>query len=116
MSDKALLQRCVAGMTQNQNESFNAALWKRCPKERYFGTLAVNRALAFAVIFWNSGHLGLIQILEELDLPVNTFTKQAIYAKDKKRISQAQYKTNCATKRRKLQKQSVSDDYVPGGY
>ena len=48
--DKALLKRCVAGLTQNQNELFNATIWKSCPKERNFGTAAVQRALRLAIL------------------------------------------------------------------
>ena len=50
LSVEALLKRRVAGLTQNQNESFNATIWKRCPKERNFGTAAVQRALRLAIL------------------------------------------------------------------
>jgi len=53
LSDESLLKRCVPCLTQNQNEAFNATLWRRCPKERNFGTAAVQWALV--VLSWNSG-------------------------------------------------------------
>ena len=65
-ANEKLLTRCVAGLTQNQNESFNATLWRRCPKERYFGTAVVKRALSLRVLTWNKGRLGLTNVLNEL--------------------------------------------------
>ena len=32
LSKNDLLNRCLRGMTQNQNESINGVLWGRCPK------------------------------------------------------------------------------------
>lgn len=32
LSSDALMERCVLGATQNQNESFNSIIWNRCPK------------------------------------------------------------------------------------
>ena len=66
LSDEDLLKRCVAGPTQNQNESFNATIWKRCPKERNFDTAAVQRALRLAILSWNVGCQGLVQVLLKL--------------------------------------------------
>ena len=30
LSDKSLLEKCLLGVTQNQNESFNDLVWCRC--------------------------------------------------------------------------------------
>ena len=32
-----LLERCLDGKTQNQNETFNAMIWARVPKEVFVG-------------------------------------------------------------------------------
>ncbi len=45
-STPELLERCIPGLTQNQNESFNHTAWKRCPKEQYFGADDVDREIA----------------------------------------------------------------------
>ena len=37
LTEKELLERCLKGLTQNQNESINAMLWKRCPKTNFCG-------------------------------------------------------------------------------
>ena len=35
LSDETLLEKCLHGKTQNQNESFNPMIWDRIPKTRY---------------------------------------------------------------------------------
>ena len=35
LSNKDLLKKCLNGMTQNQNESFNAMIWAHIPKPTY---------------------------------------------------------------------------------
>ena len=116
LSDESLLKRCVGGLTQNQNEGFNSTLWKRCPKERYFGTKAVKRALALSVISWNMGRQGFLTVFRHLNIDTNVFTKQALLSKDKRRLSFAERFSNQLVKRRKLAKPSNSGDYVPGGH
>ena len=63
LPEESLLKRCTAGLTQNQNESFNATLWRRCPKERYFETAFVKRALPLSVLSWNNEQQCLIKVL-----------------------------------------------------
>ena len=40
LSEDSLMERCVLGATQNQNESFNSIIWNRCPKTD-FASVAV---------------------------------------------------------------------------
>ena len=37
LSNDSLLQKCLHGKTQNQNESFNGTIWRRVPKHTYVG-------------------------------------------------------------------------------
>ena len=118
LSDEALLKKCIGGFTQNQNESFNATIWKRCPKEKKFGTAAVQRALGLAILSWNMGRQGLHDVLMNLGLSPNKFTEDGIIAKDKRRVSDSvQY-----TQKPKKQKTATTctpvsqSDYIPGGW
>ena len=115
LSDESLLKRCVSGLTQNQNESFNGSLWQRCPKERYFGAAAVKRALALSVSAWNMGSQSLIPIFHNLNLKTSFFTKKAIILKDNSRLSSATRSMH-VTRKRKLHMQPESSDYIPGGH
>ena len=35
LSNQDLLKKCLHGQTQNNNESLNSVIWKRCPKDIY---------------------------------------------------------------------------------
>ena len=37
LTDSSLLSRCLKGLTQNQNESINGMLWRKCPKTQFCG-------------------------------------------------------------------------------
>ena len=114
LSHESLLKRCVSDLTQNQNEFFNAMIWRRCPKERYFGAAATKRAFAMSVVTWNVGRQGLVSVFEHLQLPINIFILKALGLKDKKRIMPSQ---RCFTiKKRKESKDLERGDYVPGGH
>ena len=116
LSDDSLLKRCTAGPTQNQNEAFNATLWRRCPKERYFGTGTVRRALALSVLCWNGGRQSLTRVLEKLGFEANVYSSEAFISKDKHRLSHSRRIADQKVKKRKLTKESLTGDYVPGGY
>ena len=115
LSETELLKRCVAGYTQNQNEAFNATLWRRCPKEKNFGTAAVQRALALAVMSWNAGQQGLVGVIEKLGIKPTICTKKAVTIKDKLRLANAERSMRIVRKR-KVTTQAQSSDYIPGGY
>ncbi|KAM7303206.1 hypothetical protein ISCGN_013186 [Ixodes scapularis] len=53
LSRKELLLRCSRMMTQNANESFNALIWKRCPKTEFASLRTVETAVALAVLEFN---------------------------------------------------------------
>ena len=124
LSDTALLMRCVAGLAQNQNEGFNATIWKRCPKERAFSASSVKRAVHLAAISWNCGNSCYENMLHSLGLGCNYFTKKVMNAKNNRRLSEAanydvkklhikrKHKEKNQTERKA--KYSCGDDYQPG--
>ena len=125
LSELNLLRRCVMGLTQNQNESFNATVWKKCPKEKRLGAASVERALNYAVITWNSGKL-YVKMLEKMNIQSNWSTENLLRDKNVVRVKSATRKTkksdnikkkrieNVTAEQQKRQKMGV--DYVPGGH
>ena len=55
LSESSLLQRCVLGATQCQNECLNSLVWTRCPKRKHRGYKAVRCAVASAVCHFHEG-------------------------------------------------------------
>ena len=86
LSNADLLRRCVPGLTQNQNESYNSTVWKRCPKEKNFGAKAVETAVASATIAWNIGATAQVHLLGGLGLTVFPYCKIGVATKDQKRL------------------------------
>ena len=50
LSKLELLEKCVLGATQNQNESFNGIVWTRCPKTGFCGIEIVEIVAYLAAI------------------------------------------------------------------
>ena len=63
-----LLSKCLNGQNQNQNESFNAMIWKRVPKSTYVGMTQFQLGLYDAVANFNIGNSASIKVLEKLGL------------------------------------------------
>ena len=45
LSEESLLEQCLHGKTQNQNESLNAMIWDRAPKETFVGSKLLETAV-----------------------------------------------------------------------
>ena len=46
LSKNELLNRCLQGLTQNQNEAINGLLWSKCPKTKFCGKVKVLLAVS----------------------------------------------------------------------
>ena len=124
LSGDDLLYRCVGGLTQNQNEAFNATIWHRCAKERAFGAAAVRRAVCLAAMIWNDGRNCYKTMLNLLGLSSNFFTDKVIQSKDRKRLCDAAaYEHKKRDIKRRLDAKNKSEiaakklhgqDYQPG--
>ncbi|XP_013398023.2 uncharacterized protein LOC106164605 [Lingula anatina] len=55
LSDPVLLQGCLRGLTQNQNESFHSTVWNMVPKDQFQSSNAVTLGLYLAVLYFNDG-------------------------------------------------------------
>ena len=59
-----LLKRCLKDKTQNANESFNNVVWSRIPKNVFVGMSTLELGVLDAVITFNDGYSGRLQVLE----------------------------------------------------
>ncbi|KAG0425613.1 hypothetical protein HPB47_027245 [Ixodes persulcatus] len=87
LTEEKLLSRCVQGKTQNAAESLNSKIWMLCPKTRFASCTVVEMATAIATLWFNKGHIGFEQVLQELGIlpsqELITLSSQC----DKKRIA-----------------------------
>ena len=70
------LEKCLHGLTQNHNESFNALIWERAPKQVYVGLDKMKFAVHDAVACFNDGRKGSLEILRHAGLSPGFYTTQ----------------------------------------
>ncbi|EFN63363.1 hypothetical protein EAG_10581, partial [Camponotus floridanus] len=70
LSKDELLTRCLGGFAQNSNKSFNALVWSMAPKNISNGKTVLDIAAYLAVIFFNDGYFGIMQIMKLLGLTI----------------------------------------------
>ena len=106
LSQTELLERCVLGTTQNQNETLNALVWARCPKHKHHGYKAVRCAVAAAVSHFHAGAKSRLGVMKRLSINAGDKTKQACNAKDMQRNKKSDLQdTEKEKKRRQGEKQ-----------
>ena len=123
LSEDALLQRCLLGLTQNQNESINGLLWSLCPKTKFCGRRRVEIGVCNAVCYFNQGAITRCSFLSTSGIAPGINMTVAALKKDDKRIRNAETKISkkYREKRRKLRAKRKSQQkentmYYPGGF
>ena len=90
LSDDNLLTKCLHGQTQNNNESLNGVIWKRCPKDVFVGRSTLEMGVASAVISFNDGQSGILKVMENLENELGIVMKEVILELKKWKRSQYQ--------------------------
>ena len=112
LSNEELLKKCLHGKTQNQNESFHGVLWDRVPKAAYVGKDIFEIGVFDAVIHFNEGYSGILEVFREIGLSPGCFTQKWWKQMDISRLRSAEYKEKDGSKlaRRKLRSKRKSRD------
>ena len=100
LSTDALMERCVLGATQNQNESFNSLIWTQCPKTKFCSAGVVEIAVDLAVVTFNSGQGALRTLLQRLNFHCGPTVMKYLDSIDDTRIWMAEFKGKELVKRR----------------
>ncbi|GFU96841.1 transposable element Tc1 transposase [Trichonephila clavipes] len=98
LSQPKLLQKCLGGKTQNNNESINSLIWKLCPKTLGCGRKIVDISTNEAIVIFNDGNQGRLKIMQSLGLTVGQFAHKFVTLVDIKRIQTAEVHFNLRTK------------------
>ncbi|GFW93507.1 uncharacterized protein TNCV_47101 [Trichonephila clavipes] len=98
LSQPKLLQKCLGGKTQNNNESINSLIWKLCPKTLGCGRKIVGISTNEAIVIFNDGNQGRLKIMQSLGLTVGQFAHKFVTLVDIKRIKTAEVHFNLRTK------------------
>lgn len=84
-----LLSRCLGGFTQNANESLNSVVWSIAPKTISSGKTVVDIATDIAVITFNCGFQGLLDVMSTIQLKINTQLYNFAMEVDRRRVTAA---------------------------
>ena len=99
LCNRSLLERCVMGATQNQNESFNSVVWLRCSKTDFSSPATVKLAVNLAVLTFNRGMSSLTSVLGRLGIQLGPLGLRCLESKDADRIQRAASKASDVAKR-----------------
>jgi hypothetical protein len=97
LSMPSLLKKCLGGYTQNANESFNSMIWKLCPKNSGCGSNVVQIAVSEAVLLFNDGQAGRLNVMSELGYKIGNNAKSFALQSNEKRIKAAEIKAETST-------------------
>lgn len=113
LSNSKLLDKCVHGKTQNQNESFNSLIWERLPKATYVSLTNMKLGSYDAVAHFNMGKKSSILVFEKLGMVPGRYMVKNCNTLNRKRLFKSNYKSNeqVRLRRKKLRgkKKSASD-------
>lgn len=101
LSEPSLLERCLDGKTQNQNESFNGMIWARVPKEVFVGMDVFSLGVYDAPAHFNIGASAAINLLKDMGLAPGIFCLEECSSSDKLRVGKANYKSSDKNKKRR---------------
>ncbi|GFS75683.1 uncharacterized protein TNCV_3424331 [Trichonephila clavipes] len=82
-----ILERCVAGKTQNSNESLHSCIWRKCPKEVFVSKRRLEIEVTDAIEKHNLGYVKSLEAKEDSCLN-DSFSLTIAERQDKRRISQ----------------------------
>ncbi|GFW34427.1 uncharacterized protein TNCV_500451 [Trichonephila clavipes] len=98
LSQPKLLQKCLGGKTQNNDESINSLIWKLCLKTLGCGRKIVDISTNETIVIFNDGNRGRLKIMQSLGLTVDQFAHKFVTLVDIKRIQTAEVHFNLHTK------------------
>ena len=128
LSKPELLQKCLHGKTQNNNECLNGVVWKRLPKDIFVGGKTLELGIRSAVINFHDGATGFANIvMKDLCLVDGQFTSKFCEKADIDRVKECDRKSSEICKKARKRSRAVrkgfvdkdaekeGDVYIPGG-
>ena len=94
LSADSLLTKCLHGGTQNNNESINNVIWKKCPKQTYVSKKILEIGVSSAVLEFNEGTAGIFSVFLKLGIHTGKYMNKATSVSNATRISSALKKSS----------------------
>ena len=125
LSDDTLLDRCLLGLTQNQNESINNILWRFCPKITFVGRTKLELGVYQTVGHFNEGAAFQAEVIERSGFQLGSNAEEAMYIQDRTRTYQAAVKVSDKARitrqkhrseRKRKNESAGANSYFPGAF
>lgn len=110
LSKEELLERCVGGFTQNNNESLNQLIWKITPKTLPAGSKIVEIAAFVAAGTFNEGISALLLFMHGMDLKLGRNSHEYARTEDENRILRAEKKSDAGTREARIRHRQEQKD------
>ncbi|KYN21800.1 Cytochrome b [Trachymyrmex cornetzi] len=110
LSKDSLLQRCVGGFTQNNNESLNQLIWKISPKSISGTSTIVEIAAYVASGVFNEGAFAFLQFMQDMNIGMGPSSHEWARATDTERIDRANKDAENASKKARTERRQQQKD------
>lgn len=112
LSKDALLERCVGGFTQNNNESLNQLIWKIAPKNTNGSANIIEIAANVAACTFNNGNSALMAFLEEIGVALGPSSHEYVKLSDNERIYKADRQAETESKEARIHRRQEQQDFL----
>lgn len=110
LSKDELLQRCLGGFTQNNNESFNQLVWKISPKSVSGTSTIVEIAANIAACTFNEGSFALLAFMQEMGIGTGPSSHEWARQNDELRITRAEEQASLDSKEERVLRRQQQKD------
>ena len=76
------------------NEALNQIIWKRVPKDVFVGGITLDIGVSSAIISYNDGFSGLLEVMRRCGLEPGTYTRKYFQKSDIVRIKHSDNKSS----------------------
>ncbi|GFX73775.1 uncharacterized protein TNCV_4290911 [Trichonephila clavipes] len=104
--------KCLHGKTQNSNECLNGVIWQTVPKEVFVCLKTLKSGALDAVIQFNDGYKGCVEIFKKLNITPGYFTLKSYKHLDINRINDAERHSTPNVKQRKKNFKSYKEKKI----
>ena len=107
-----LLKKCLHGNTQNNNESLNGVIWKRCPKDIFVSRLVLEMGVSSAIINFNQGISGILNVLNGCNIESGSYTEHFVDESDHEKVDRQNRKSSEITKKRRKTLRAINKGHI----
>ena len=101
LSCDKLLKKCLHGLTQNSNESYNMTVWERIPKNHYVSLSHLRFGAYDAAANFNIGRKASVLVMEKMGLRPGRYLLKGCQRLNRKRLYLSEYKNTASSKKRR---------------